>query len=63
MPIIEVNLFEGRTVDQKRDLIAALTDAAVRTLAVPPQNVRVILREMSKDDFGIAGKSARDSGR
>ncbi len=63
MPIIEVNLFEGRTVEKKRELIAALTDAAVRTLDVPAQNVRVILRELSKDDFGIAGRSARETGR
>jgi len=63
MPIIEVNLFEGRSVDQKRQLIAAMTDAVVESIAVPRENVRIILRELDKDDFGIGGKTATDIGR
>ena len=32
MPTIRVELFEGRTVEQKRALAQALTDATVRVL-------------------------------
>ena len=32
MPTIRVELFEGRTVDQKRALAKALTEATVATL-------------------------------
>jgi len=31
MPIIEVHMFEGRTVDQKRKLVAEMTDAVVKS--------------------------------
>ena len=32
MPTIRVEMFEGRSPEQKRDLAAALTDATVRAL-------------------------------
>jgi len=63
MPIIEVNMFEGRTAEQKQTLIAAMTGVVTDTLGVPAENVRIIIRELSKDDFGIGGKTARAQGR
>jgi 4-oxalocrotonate tautomerase len=55
MPIIQVNLMEGRTVDQKRKLVAEITGAVVKSLDVQPNLVRVILQEMSKENYAIAG--------
>lgn len=63
MPIIEINLFEGRTVEQKQSLIAAVTKAVTTTLDVPGPNVRIMIRELTKDNFGIDGKTARAIGR
>lgn len=63
MPIIEVNLFEGRSAEQKRQLISAMTEAVVASIDVPAQNVRIILRELDKDDFGIGGRTATELGR
>lgn len=63
MPIIEVNIFEGRTGQQKRDMISAVTQAVARTLDVPDANVRIIIRELNKEDFGIGGKTALELGR
>jgi 4-oxalocrotonate tautomerase len=56
MPIIQVNLMEGRNVDQKRKLVSEITNAVVRSLDVPPDSVRIILRDMSKENYSIAGK-------
>jgi 4-oxalocrotonate tautomerase len=56
MPIIQVNLMEGRSVDQKRKLVSEITDAVVKSLDVPPDAVRVILQDMSKENYAIAGK-------
>jgi 4-oxalocrotonate tautomerase len=55
MPIIQVNMFEGRTMDQKRKLVANMTDAVVKSLDVKPEDVRIILQEMAKHDYAIAG--------
>ena len=39
MPTIRVEMFEGRTVEQKRALAQALTEATVRTLGGSPEAV------------------------
>ncbi len=60
MPIIHVDLFEGRTVEQKRKLVAALTEAVVKSLGAPPESVHVVLQDMPKHDYAIAGVLAAD---
>jgi 4-oxalocrotonate tautomerase len=55
MPIIKVHLIKGRTVDQKRKLVANITDAVVKSLDVKNEDVRIILQEMAKDDYAVAG--------
>ncbi len=55
MPIIQVNLLKGRTLEQKRHLVTAMTEAVVKSLDVKPDVVRIILREMDKDEYAIAG--------
>lgn len=58
MPIIQVNLLEGRSVAQKRAMIAALTQAVVDTLGVQPESVRILLNEMAPEHYAVAGTSA-----
>lgn len=57
MPIIEVNMLEGRTADDKERLIQALTDAAISSIGAPRQSVRIILREMPPSHFAVGGVS------
>jgi 4-oxalocrotonate tautomerase len=58
MPIIQVNLLEGRTVAQKRAMIAAVTDAMVESLGVRADSVRIMINEMHPEHFALAGVSA-----
>ena len=60
MPIIQVNMFEGRTIDQKRKLVANMTDAVVKSLDVKPEDVRIILQDLARHDYAIAGVLAAD---
>jgi 4-oxalocrotonate tautomerase len=46
VPLVEVSLVEGRTPEQIRSLIHELHEAVVRALAVPPANVRILVREL-----------------
>ncbi len=55
MPTIHVELFAGRTVEQKRALAAALTEATVRTLGGSPEAVDVIFRDVERHDWATAG--------
>jgi 4-oxalocrotonate tautomerase len=57
MPIIDVTIIEGRTPEKKEALIRELTDAAVRAINAPFQSVRVIIREVPPEHFGVAGTS------
>ena len=60
MPIIDVKLFEGRTIEQKRGLVKAMTEAVVESLDVKPEDVRITLHEMSRDNHAIAGVLVAD---
>lgn len=63
MPICQIHLLEGRTVEQKRTLIAKMTEAICESIGAKPEAVRIILTEMPKEHFGIAGKSAKELGK
>ena len=56
MPRITVQMFEGRTVEQKRQLIAGVTDVVVRTCGADPDHVTVVIDEMKRENYGHAGK-------
>jgi 4-oxalocrotonate tautomerase len=60
MPIIHDNMYEGRTIDQKRKLVTAVTDAVVKSLEVKPDAVRIILHEIPKHNLAVAGVLASD---
>lgn len=55
MPIIRVELFEGRTTEQKREYAKALTEASVRVLGIDPGAVDVIFTDVRKGDWATAG--------
>ncbi len=58
MPIAIIHLMEGRDDEKKARAIAAVTQALVESLGVKPDSVRVILQEVPKTQWGIAGKPA-----
>lgn len=55
MPIITVQLFEGRPQEQKRAYAQALTDATVQVLGVDAGAVDVIFQDVKKSDWATAG--------
>ncbi|MDI3323598.1 2-hydroxymuconate tautomerase [Pontibacterium granulatum] len=63
MPIAQINMMEGRSNEQKEALIEAVTAAIVQALDAPPESVRILINEMPKQHFGIAGQSAQKLGR
>jgi 4-oxalocrotonate tautomerase len=60
MPIIHVEMLEGRSVDQKRVLAKELTDAFVRSCGGDASAVRVLLREVAPVDWAIGGTLVAD---
>jgi 4-oxalocrotonate tautomerase len=56
MPTINVQLFEGPTVEQKRAFVKALTEAAVATLGSSPESVDVIIQDVKRENWATGGK-------
>lgn len=55
MPFIQVTLMEGRTVEQKHELMKRLTDATAEVLGGDPERIRVALYEVNKDEWAVGG--------
>lgn len=55
MPILQVEMLKGRTVEQKRNMVKKVTEAVTETLDCPKEAVRIIIREMEFENFAKAG--------
>lgn len=60
MPVITVDMFEGRTVDQKRALAEAFTKSFCEIAKAAPEAVEIIFREVPRANWASAGKLASD---
>lgn len=60
MPTLRVELFAGRTVEQKRALARELTEATMRALGVPASAVEVLFYDMQKHDWATGGRLFSD---
>ena len=55
MPVVTVQLWEGRTLEQKRALAAAITKVMVDYVDADPSGLHVILQESGKENWARAG--------
>ncbi len=63
MPFIHVRLFEGRSVDQKREFSEAVTREAARILKCSPEAVDIVFDDVKNTDWATAGRLASDPPR
>lgn len=55
MPIVRIEMWEGRTNEQKENLIKEVSKAVSKTLKIPPEQVFVLLYDVPKSHWGVAG--------
>jgi 4-oxalocrotonate tautomerase len=55
MPTIRVELFEGRSPEQKAALAREITAACVRVLGGSPGGVDILFYDISKSDWATGG--------
>lgn len=60
MPLITVHMLAGRSTEQKRRLIARLTDAIVEEAGARREMVQVRFLEVTKEDWGRGGSLGID---
>lgn len=55
MPVVTVQMWSGRTVEQKRRLVRAITDAMIKHADAKPDGLHVIIQDIPPDSWGRAG--------
>lgn len=55
MPIVTIELIEGRSVEQKRELAKRITDAITDVTKIVPEAVEVIFHDLKKENYSKAG--------
>lgn len=55
MPTVQIDMFEGRTLEQKRALVNKVTAAIAETADCSPEAITIIIHEISKDNYAKAG--------
>ncbi|MEO6917458.1 MAG: 4-oxalocrotonate tautomerase [Collimonas sp.] len=56
MPTFNVQLFEGRSLEQKRAFVKAITEVTCQTLDCGPESVDIIIEEVKRENWATAGK-------
>lgn len=57
MPLIQATIIQGRSQAQKEAFFEKVTAAAVETLGVKPEQVRVVINEVPAEHWAIGGVS------
>ena len=56
MPVVQVNIKNGRTIDQKRELVTRITDTLVDVCGAARERIHVIINEVEEDNWGRGGQ-------
>ncbi len=55
MPVITVEWIEGRTPQQKAQLVEAITRAFVDVAKTPKEQVWIVFHDVKRSDWGMSG--------
>jgi len=59
MPVVTVEWWAGRTVEQKKQLAQGIT-SVMTNLGIPAEAIQVIIRDVPRDNWAIGGKLASE---
>ncbi|MDO9520602.1 MAG: tautomerase family protein [Pseudohongiella sp.] len=60
VPIIRVEMFEGRSTSTKRELIEVLTRETARIAGCSPESIYIVIEDVKKENWGAGGKLCSD---
>lgn len=55
MPVVQIEMFAGRTLEQKRAMVKEMTDAMTKTINCKAEDVKIIIRELSRENLAEGG--------
>ncbi len=59
MPVVKIDMWVGRTPEQKKELIEAIT-AAFERQGTRKEALNIIINDIPKENWGIRGKPATE---
>jgi 4-oxalocrotonate tautomerase len=63
VPIAQILILEGRTPEQRREMMRSVTLAIAQALGANPETVRVIIQEVPAESWGVGGIPVQERGR
>jgi 4-oxalocrotonate tautomerase len=63
MPLVEIHMATGRTDDQKRALLEAVTEAVHTALGAPMESIRVWIHEFEPSAYMAGGQLLSEKSR
>ncbi len=55
MPVVTIDFYKGRTLEQRREMVKRVTQALVETIQCDPESVHISLRETEPIDVAHGG--------
>jgi len=58
LPVVIVEMWEGRTVEQKEKLIKSIARAFQESLGTKPESLSIVIHDVPKTNWGSKGEQA-----
>ena len=59
MPVVTIEMWEGRTIEQKKQLAEGIT-SSFEKIGTPKEVVQIIIKDIPKHNWAIGGKLASE---
>lgn len=56
MPLVKIEMWAGRSADQKEKLIKNITNAVCESVGCPKEAVWVVIEDVPKENWGMSGE-------
>ncbi len=63
MPVVQITMLQGRTVDQKRKIAKRITDALVEEGGARREGIVITFSEVSKENYASGSELMIDKGK
>lgn len=60
MPLINIQMKQGRSIEQKRALVKGVTAAVCEAVGASPEKIRIVITDIKPEDYATGGKLALD---
>lgn len=55
MPVVQIDMLSGRTIEQKRAMVQKVTQAIASTIGCSEGAVTIVVHEIAKENFAEGG--------